>query len=113
MFTNHIMETEQSIHLSQSVSDDIDKWTRWKSKNSSNVILVRSNDNTLYFQIDTKSFTVTFPKDYPNKSSMLMIESTDSIPWINKAMNFAIRKNPSIFVLLKFIEKEQRLERVK
>jgi len=95
------------------ISTGIDKWVNWKAKNDSSITLTRTDGNLLHFQVDAKKFTVTCPKDYPNDGSLLMIESEDSISWINRVMNFIIRKNPSIFTLLKFIEKEHKNERAK
>lgn len=106
-------ELRDIMDVPETISGDIDKWKRWKAKENSRILLTRVEDNTMHFQVNTKRFTVTFPRDYPNDESILMIESTDGLPWINRAMNFTIRKTPSIFRLLKFIEKEKQREEQK
>lgn len=107
------MESHISDLTTTAILNELNKWTEWKSKNNSQVTLSKTEKNVLYFKVDSKSFTLTCPSDYPNDGSLLIIESNDSISWINKAMNFIIRKTPNLFTLLKFIEKMNNDEKTK
>ena len=84
------MESHISDLTTTAILNELNKWTEWKSKNNSQITLSKTEKNVLYFKVDSKSFTLTCPSDYPNDGSLLMIESNDSISWINKAMNFII-----------------------
>jgi baculoviral IAP repeat-containing protein 6 len=83
------------------------KWMKWASKNKHDTIkLVGFEKNKLEFNLNGVSFYVSYPDDYPNSESILLVESKEFFPWINKTLSYCMRKSPNIYNLLKYIQKE-------
>jgi ubiquitin-protein ligase len=86
------------------IIDDITKWDKWKQKNGSDIMLTTKSNNNIVFTIADKSFKILYSHDSNN--NMLMIETNDYFPWLNKVISDNIKKSFTLYKLLKHINKQ-------
>lgn len=102
------MQSENSKEII--ISKDIQKWQSWKSKRGSTIELDKIEDRLLTFRIDDKTFQITYPKNGIDDDTILLIQSNDYFSWIDRSMNYIMKKNPSLTQLLRFVDRQIKKE---
>jgi baculoviral IAP repeat-containing protein 6 (apollon) len=85
---------------------------KWKSKSDGSLKLTSESKDTLCFTLGSQEFKISIPEDYPKcETGMLFVDITDiklGYNWMSHLNTYICDKNPSLFKLLCYIEKENK-----
>lgn len=98
-----------SIDIKQS-EEVIKSINKWKSKSTGHLHLINHINNTLYFTIISQKFSISIPSDYPQcETGVLFVDIPSFKPefeWLQHINTYISDRNPSIYKLLCYIEKQ-------